>query len=214
MSNVNKSSTRNKRPLNSGNAGNSKKKREEIHLVSCRDASCTGCAEGEVELVFTKTDGEHGAEQPMATQLYQFALEESNRSGELTPIARKLFERAIEAFNEEERAYVTASATIDPTAIAELSTENLKHQLLYANCLLTFGQQLSLTDKVQQAIEILKRLSKGGHQSAWIHLGRAQLTAVGMKLERLKQMQSEEEDDSEDDSEDENWRKYNQLSYN
>ncbi|RKP25089.1 hypothetical protein SYNPS1DRAFT_22896 [Syncephalis pseudoplumigaleata] len=172
MSTSSTAATRHKRSLTGTDTSKAKRKRDETHLSSCKDASCTGCAEGEVELVFTKLDGgESGSNEPTAAQFYQFALEESDRSGEMTAVARKLFERAIEAFREEER--------------------------------LTFAQQLSLTGKVQETIHKLKALTKHDHAGVWLHLGRAQLIAIGMELERLGKMHAAEDSEDSEDSEEE-----------
>ncbi|KAI8051473.1 hypothetical protein BDF22DRAFT_73076 [Syncephalis plumigaleata] len=201
-------SAKNKRSLSevNTNIAKNKKKKDEAHLNSCRDASCTGCAEGEVELVFTKLDGgESGANEPTAAQFYQFALEESNRSGVMTPVARKLFERAIESFREEERVYSSMdhreSTSTDEEAA---SVDRVNHQLLYASCQLTFAQQLSLADKVHETISKLKALTKYNNTSVWLHLGRAQLIAIGMELERLDRTRVVDDNDSEDEDDDNN----------
>jgi hypothetical protein len=174
------STFKNKRSLNEVDTNTFKKKRDETHLSSCRDVSCTGCAEGEVELVFTKLDGgESGTNEPTAAQFYQFALEESGRNVEMTPVARKLFERAIASFREEERVYQQSMDNHDNSYTEEtVSEDRLNHQLLYASCQLTFAQQLSLVDKVHETISKLKVLTKYNNTSVWLHLGRAQLIAI------------------------------------
>ncbi|RKP11189.1 hypothetical protein THASP1DRAFT_21213 [Thamnocephalis sphaerospora] len=194
-----------KRPSNTKVYDRTKRSRDETHHRECRDHACTGCAQGEVELVFT------GADRPSAAQLYRFALEEHVKAGQeeqVVAVVHKLFERALEEFAQEDLVLAaaeteTASVT-DAKAPKQPSNELAEHRLLQADCHLTFAQHMKLKQQAVAAVELLKALANSGYARAWIHLGRAQLLLLTMALEKIATAEAQAGDsDSEDDDDDE-----------
>ncbi|KAG1148433.1 hypothetical protein G6F37_003413 [Rhizopus arrhizus] len=113
-------------------AESSKRSKTENHAPGCSDDTCTGCDVGEVEIAFTKDDGEPDDVQPTAQELVDLAIDESKEGD--NEMARRLFDMALEKFQEEEP----------------------DNRVGYADCLIELGKAIEVEESIKEGLDILK----------------------------------------------------------
>ncbi|ORZ14467.1 hypothetical protein BCR42DRAFT_416978, partial [Absidia repens] len=103
------------------------------HSTECQDPECEGCDEGQVEISFIR--GEEGdSVQPTAEELLTMAKEEQGD----TEMARRLFDLALEAFDERDG----------------------KTGFGYAQCLVELGRALTVEESIREGHGLFVALSK------------------------------------------------------
>lgn len=147
------------------------------HAPDCDDPSCPGCGEGELELQF---DG-----KPSALELFSLAREEASKeslSTHGTGAAKKLFDLAIEAFEELEKANAHLEMGNDPAS--EVAKALLEAKVQHAACVVAVGNYMPSLAMVQDGVTKYQKLFKehstmaGESSAALIGQGIAELSAV------------------------------------
>ncbi|KAG0031992.1 hypothetical protein BGZ81_000162 [Podila clonocystis] len=173
------------------------------HAPDCDDASCPGCGEGELELQF---DG-----KPSALELFSLAREEASKeslSTHGTGAAKKLFDLAIEAFEELEKSNAHLEMGDDPAS--EVARTLLETKVQHAACVVAVGNYMPSLAMVQDGVSKYQKLFRehatmaGENSTALIGQGIAELSAVRLlRKEALKAAHGDDEDEDEDDEEQE-----------
>ncbi|KAG1472944.1 hypothetical protein G6F56_001239 [Rhizopus delemar] len=112
----------------------SKRSKTEGHAPDCSGDDCLGCDVGEVEISFTSNtdDGEIEEAQPNAQELVILAIDESKKRD--NEMAHRLFDLALEKFQEEEP----------------------ENRVGYANCLVELGKAIKVEESIKEGLDILR----------------------------------------------------------
>ncbi|KAF9295747.1 hypothetical protein BGZ74_010668 [Mortierella antarctica] len=171
------------------------------HAPDCDDPSCPGCGEGELELQF---DG-----KPSALELFSLAREEASKeslSTHGTGAAKKLFDLAIEAFEELEKSNAHLEMGDDPAS--EVAKTLLETKVQHAACVVAVGNYMPSLAMVQDGVAKYQKLFRehatmaGENSTALIGQGIAELSAVRLlRKEALKAAHGDEDEDEDEDDE-------------
>ncbi|KAF9310991.1 hypothetical protein BG006_004653, partial [Podila minutissima] len=156
------------------------------HAPDCDDPSCPGCGEGELELQF---DG-----KPSALELFSLAREEASKeslSTHGTGAAKKLFDLAIEAFEELEKSNAHLEMGDDPAS--EVAKTLLETKIQHAACVVAVGNYMPSLAMDQDGVAKYQKLFRehammaGENSAALIGQGIAELSAVNLARQLFEQ---------------------------
>ncbi|KAG0327132.1 hypothetical protein BG000_001090 [Podila horticola] len=156
------------------------------HAPDCDDPSCPGCGEGELELQF---DG-----KPSALELFSLAREEASKeslSTHGTGAAKKLFDLAIEAFEELEKSNAHLEMGDDPAS--EVAKSLLETKVQHAACVAAVGNYMPSLAMVQDGVAKYQKLFREHATMA----GENSTALIGQGIAELSADEDEDEDDEE-----------------
>ncbi|KAI8638492.1 hypothetical protein BD408DRAFT_422890 [Parasitella parasitica] len=115
---------------------------KEGHTSDCADELCKGCDVGEVEISFVRKDanGKPINTEPTAQELLAMAIDEASNDEnndsdeENNGIARRLFDMAIEKYQEDEP----------------------ENRVGYATCLVELGKAIQVEESISEGLEVLR----------------------------------------------------------
>ncbi|KAF9927844.1 hypothetical protein BGZ65_006574 [Modicella reniformis] len=183
----------------------SKRARKDQHAEDCEDEECEGCAEGEIELQFDT--------MPSAMDLFQMAREEASKSstsesggsgsrtggGEISLLAKTLFDKAIEEFEVLEKA----NAHIKMNDGTEMGKQMMKTKLQHAACVVAVGNYMPSFEMLQEGTRMFEELAgrteyKNG--DVIVGLGIAGISqARDLRRQAMKTWELEDGDDDDDE---------------
>lgn len=169
-------------PESSATASTKRVKKTDLekHVQDCEDPECEGCDVGEVEIAILQTDkdGNEQKVEPTAKELLAMALEEAQKKDKNGDIVRRLFDMALDRYQDKEQ----------------------DDRLGYAICLLQVGRHLSVEESLRESLDVLRAVVRTD-ENAWIYL--AQAAAELLLFLRKRQNTRFEEALAELDEEDE-----------